>query len=1075
MTILLLLVGFLQSFTAAKADTNLIQQSKSQANFYIHQIETGKNINGNLWALTLLGSENSTIARYIERKAQSKNYTRWNGKIFQHFGNSYEDQLKKVVFATGSPQLLVALLLATNSEDDQKSLYKQFESEFDSTTNKYSTLCKFIVDRKKITKDILPTDHFSFPIFLLLFDNNQATYLDENYLNSIEKNWQIPKPANHYQLASTLIEASYFRVLYLLNHYNKIDSLYNIFVKESLFPNSSLKLRIYRYLDFSMYQLGLYDHSLTIVRNFTLPLAKKYGSEPLLLSIKVSLGTYLYNIGKVKEAKTAFEEVISEAKHHHIALPETIVYNNLALTYYKTGHYNKYLGLQFQALKRAKREHDYTHQLRIYNNLFIYYRRNSNKESALNYLKQARKLAQKKGKSEDLGSIYVSLGSFYRQFNSDYKKAHHYFKKAEEILNPKNNARYYTNLLNEEAFTFEKEQKYSKALRCYNKIIAVNPNKSTNYIDALINKALIHLKNGDIQKTKNLIGEFKSYDLNQLDFVQVVKAKTVEANYLNRTRSPQKALKILNSTLSQVVKRAKSSADLKSGFWHVANEYLDAFDLAVSININTGHPDRAIELLDQLKTINDASLYQNPLVKASLLNESELTQYKKLTNQLDATRKRLLIAPKDEQFDIQQTITQLKLKKRKLDKKLTNNLDKHSVSIRQIQNKLSAHEMVMHMTELKDKYYIADITRSNIKIHTIHIDDQLRGLLSNSIQEVSTHKTNLDSLYAITKLLGLKRVPDRINKITIIPDSYFYQLPIDILPLNHPDHTYSYGEVKYVIEKYQTQYLTSLNDFQLSNDHNPESNHMSFAGYGISNFNGSLVPLPYAKTEVNSIASKLTHLSKVHTYINDASTKKTFTKTAPNAQIIHLATHSQVSERDPMFSTIYMSDADNKADSTFNDEIFAYELFDLNLNNEMIMLNSCESGSGTYIQGTGVMGISRALQYAGANSLILNLWSVNDMMASDFAVHFYEQLNEGKSKTEALQNTKEFFLRTKNASPHYWGPYMLIGNSDPIVRPNQNKNLAVASIFICYFLLMISLSYLTDRGVIFDRDHKKAA
>jgi CHAT domain-containing protein len=352
--------------------------------------------------------------------------------------------------------------------------------------------------------------------------------------------------------------------------------------------------------------------------------------------------------------------------------------------------------------------------------------------------------------------------------------------------------------------------------------------------------------------------------------------------------------------------------------------------------------------------------------------------------------------------------------------------------------------------------------------------------LAGSAQQVATNKTNLDSLYKISRILQLKKIPDRIEKITFIPDSYFYQLPMDILPLEKPDHSYSFGEVRYVIEDFRTQYLTSLENFRSESDSKQTAhNSLNYIGYGVSNFSGynkkSLVPLPFAQTEVTSIADRLTHLSDVQTYINEQSTKSAFNKTAPQANIIHLATHSEVSERDPMFSTVYMSKAGNSADSTFDDQVFAYELFELNLSNEMIMLNSCESGSGSYIQGTGVMGISRALQYAGAKSLVLNLWSVNDMLASDFAIYFYEQLNQGKSKAEALRDTKRYFLRTKNASPHFWGPYMLIGDTDPIVEPNRNENLAMAGAFIFYFLLMVGLSYLTQQGIIFQNQKNNAA
>jgi len=1076
----LLFLGFLQ--IAAPSDRVLIQRSKNQANYYIQQIDEGTNVEENLWALITLGITNENIRSYIEKEVTKKRDSNNLLNLFKKIKPSFQNQLKKVVFKTGSRSLFVALLLSTKEKRHQKRLYRQFISKFDINNNRginYYALYQSIIGGKKITKNILPTNNFLLSHFLLLYYDHSGQLLSQKYILDVTKKWELNRQVPN-KLNSILYNVSLLQIYYRLNKYSQTTPLYNILINDKLFPNSSIKLKIYRYLDYSMYRLGYYDHNLDIARNFTLPLAKYLDKKSTELRIKFTFGINLYSIGKIKRAEQVYQEVLNEIKNKKTNIKASSLYNNLALTYYKLGKYDKYLDLQLQALKYAREKKNYSHQINILNNLFIYYRKSNNEQTALGYLDQALSLAKEMNKATDLGTIYMLKGSFYRRFKKNFEKAHYYFSKAQKNLNSKNSTSYYIQLLNEQAETYEEQHLFNKALKKHNEILKLTPEQNNpDHIDALINKTLIYLKIGKLKKAKRFISQFKNYDLSKLDFQQIVKSKTVEASYLNKTGHSQKALDILKPTLNQVVIRAKNSADIKSGFWHVEDEYLDAFDLAVTINIDNGHPARAIALLDKFKTINDASLYQNPLVKSSLLNESQLTQYKRLTKQLDATRKRLLTAPKGKHFEIRQTISQLKLKKRKLDKKLTDRVDKKPISVRQIQTRLSAHKLVIHMTELKDKYYIADITRSNVDIHTIHLNKKIRGLLSHSIQEVSTHKTNLDSLYALTKLLGLKRIPDRINKITIIPDSYFYQLPIDILPLDKPDHSYSYGEVRYVIEKYQTHYLTSLDDFQLNDNSRPNSSQINFAGYGISNFNGyknkSLVPLPYAKTEVKSISQNLTHLSKVQTYINNAATKKAFTKTAPDAQIIHLATHSQVSERDPMFSTIYMSDSQKAADSTFNNQIFAYELFDLNLNNEMIMLNSCESGSGTYIQGTGVMGISRALQYAGANSLILNLWSVNDMMASDFAVHFYEQLNQGKSKTEALQNTKRYFLRTKNASPHYWGPYMLIGSSEPIVSPQQNMNRAMAGIFIGYFLLMVGLSYLTDQGIIFNRNNKKVA
>lgn len=1057
-----------------------LQESKSQSEYYIQQIQSNRNLEENLWALTVLTASRPEIKTYVEKIIRDNKFNNELLSLFKTIRPTYEQQLQKVVLRTGSSSLLVALLSVIPDKEKKEELYKQFHSNYSHPEIDgidYESLCKSIINGNKISPKILSTRRFFKAHFFLLY-YNQKSLIPDGYYSKLSSNLTYSSNRSRNELREILFQTSLLWVFYELDEYKNIEALYSFLARKNPFPNSSLKLELYRYLDYSMYRLGLYDRSLEIVRNFTVPLADYLNKKNQKLRIKLSQGVYLYSIGKIKAAEKIYQEILNEIDKDNPGIGLSSLYNNLALTYHKLGKYEAYLDLQFQALKIAEKSENFSHQFRILNNLFVYYRESNNPQDALDYLEKAQSLAERLGRAAEIGKLNISMGSFYRKFEANFKKAHKYFFRAEKHLDPENNSKLYIDLLIEQAETFEEQKYFKKALDKYNKILSLVPRDNPRHLDALVNKALVNLKMGNTEVAGKLITKYNSFDLSQLDFEQIIKAKSVEADYLYRKGRSEQALKILNPALEQVVIRAKSSGDLKSGFWHVEDEYLDAFDLAVSIHLNQGQPGKAVEKLDQLKTVNNASLYQNPLVKSSVLNESELTQYKQLANQLDATRKKLLAAPEGKRFEIQQTISRLNVKKRQLDRKLSRNTDRRSISVQEVQNTLSARELVMHITELKDQYYIANISRSDVQMNQVPLDSTLRNRLSTSVKQIASNKTNLDTLYSITKLLGMKQIPDRIQKVTVIPDSYLYQLPIDVLPLTKPVHSYSYGETTYLIEKYRTQYLTSLNDF--GNSSEPlikDKNSISFVGYGVSDFsnyqNNSLVPLPFAKKEVKTIADKLTNLQRVQTFVNNASTKQTFMKTAPHAQILHMATHSSVSERDPMFSSIYMNKSATTPDSAFEDRIFAYELFELNLNNEMIMLNSCDSGSGSYIQGTGVMGISRALRYAGASSLVLNLWSVNDMMASDFAVHFYDQLNQGKSKAEALQATKQYFLQSKNASPHFWGPYMLIGSTEPIVQPNRQNNLAMAGTFILYFLLMVGLSYLKDRGIIFEAHSEK--
>jgi len=117
-----------------------------------------------------------------------------------------------------------------------------------------------------------------------------------------------------------------------------------------------------------------------------------------------------------------------------------------------------------------------------------------------------------------------------------------------------------------------------------------------------------------------------------------------------------------------------------------------------------------------------------------------------------------------------------------------------------------------------------------------------------------------------------------------------------------------------------------------------------------------------------------------------------------------------------------------------DDGIFtAEEAQFLNLENtELVVLSACETGLGTIVNGEGVYGLQRAFRAAGAKSILMSLWNVNDNATKELMKSFYHHwLDEGMNKHDALWQAK-LDLRN-NAShpewalPYYWGAFVLIG------------------------------------------------
>ncbi len=111
----------------------------------------------------------------------------------------------------------------------------------------------------------------------------------------------------------------------------------------------------------------------------------------------------------------------------------------------------------------------------------------------------------------------------------------------------------------------------------------------------------------------------------------------------------------------------------------------------------------------------------------------------------------------------------------------------------------------------------------------------------------------------------------------------------------------------------------------------------------------------------------------------------------------------------------------------------AYEASSLNLQGtELVVLSACETGLGEVASGEGVFGLRRALQVAGAESVLLSMWSVPDKETQELMTLFYQKWLSGKDKNQALREAQlEMRSRVKSRYgkdlPQYWAAFVLVG------------------------------------------------
>lgn len=119
-----------------------------------------------------------------------------------------------------------------------------------------------------------------------------------------------------------------------------------------------------------------------------------------------------------------------------------------------------------------------------------------------------------------------------------------------------------------------------------------------------------------------------------------------------------------------------------------------------------------------------------------------------------------------------------------------------------------------------------------------------------------------------------------------------------------------------------------------------------------------------------------------------------------------------------------------KKDDQNNGCLEIHEIFELDLNAQLVILAACQSALGVASSGEGIQGFAQALQYAGARELILSLWSVNEEATVVFFKAFFKALfNDPERNTSLALRAARKEMRTSKRwnNPYYWAGFVLYG------------------------------------------------
>jgi CHAT domain-containing protein len=290
------------------------------------------------------------------------------------------------------------------------------------------------------------------------------------------------------------------------------------------------------------------------------------------------------------------------------------------------------------------------------------------------------------------------------------------------------------------------------------------------------------------------------------------------------------------------------------------------------------------------------------------------------------------------------------------------------------------------------------------------------------------------------------------KNVTIVADGALHACPFEALQIHEGKNFMNDRNLLY---KYQVENTTQ-------NKHNHKVDLVAIApNYSktikTSKTRSGFFHLPFAMEEVKAISNLFNKEEVFHSL-----TKTKFIEAMKIARILHFTGHGF----DEVDDNYLLLDANNKT----AERLSSKEMFNQTIDNELVVLSACETGIGKNISGDGMRSMGRAMLEAGAQSVLISLWKVNDQSTSVFMKKFYQGLKTGMKKSEALYEAKNSLQKMEAYShPYYWAGFILIGDDSPIHFSKFNfwyLFLIPIMIFLLYYLITKNKNKMRTRNFI---------
>ncbi|HXV13447.1 MAG TPA: CHAT domain-containing tetratricopeptide repeat protein [Candidatus Krumholzibacteria bacterium] len=311
------------------------------------------------------------------------------------------------------------------------------------------------------------------------------------------------------------------------------------------------------------------------------------------------------------------------------------------------------------------------------------------------------------------------------------------------------------------------------------------------------------------------------------------------------------------------------------------------------------------------------------------------------------------------------------------------------------------------------------------------------------------HASALDRLHALFGVLMPAEVWSRIRtarQVTVIPDGPLASFPFEALVVTREKNDASFWLDDGPVVRYAPSIATLEALASAGRARTASRDVLSVCNprYATANEGtvtkpvtrgGPLSPLPGTERETETVVAAFGK-DRVTVLCGEAATEAAVRRAVAGKEIVHLATHGLVSERrsDLLTALAFTPASSPPRDLRDDGFLHLFEIYDLALSAELVVLSACESSTGSYVLGEGVMALSRGFLSAGARRVVATQWKVDDDATAALVGEFLSRVasagraNQSVDYARALREAKRTVrARAEWSQPFYWAAFVVSG------------------------------------------------